>query len=53
MTFATAGIVCKLNRLAFLSKSNKSILAEVLGRKLDVDSVKQKNSRWRSVSVDP
>ena len=39
ITSATAGMLCEILCLAFLSRSNKNILVEVLENKLDVGSV--------------
>ena len=41
----TAGTVCKILRLDFLSRGDKNILVELLEHKLDAGSVKKKNSR--------
>ena len=53
ITSATAGVVCEILRLIFLSRSTKDILVGVLEHKLDVGLVKRKNSRWGLVNFDP
>ena len=53
ITSATAGVVCEILRLNFLSRSTKDILVGVLEHKLDVGLVKRKNSRWGLVNFDP
>ena len=53
ITSATAGMVCEILRLAFLSRSNENILVKVLEHEPYDDSVWKKNSRCGSVSFDP